>query len=154
MNAVVITPGSSAIGVAALLLASTQLWMMLRAARIPGNAPDRLVAELRLAQFSALLLAAVAASSIGFVATQNDATGALDVAIALTFIALSAIVTQREPREALGALAVAFVAHALADVLHLPGWLSADLIPKPYLLGCAVFNGCSAVICYWPLFRR
>jgi formate/nitrite transporter FocA (FNT family) len=51
------------------------------------NSPERLVAELRLAQFSALLLAFVAGAFIGFSATSEvNVNTAVDAALALGFL--------------------------------------------------------------------
>ncbi len=56
--------------------------------------------------------------------------------------------TIREPREALWLAALAFLAHALLDLAHRPGWLSTDVFPRAYLIGCAVYDGCLAGICF------
>ena len=42
-----------------------------------------------------------------------------------------------------------FVVHALVDIAHRPGWLSSDLAPRWYTVGCAVYNVGLAGICYW-----
>src|SRR5438045_2234912 len=41
-------------------------WQSIRTAAVPASAPDRLIAELRLAQFAALILTLTAGAYIGF----------------------------------------------------------------------------------------
>ena len=55
----------------------------------------------------------------------------------------------REPREGLLIVAGGFVVHALLDIAHRPGWLSSELAPRWFTVGCAVYNVCLAGICYW-----
>jgi hypothetical protein len=57
-------------------------------------------------------------------------------------------VIQREPRAALIIAATAFVAHALTDLAHRPGWLSPDLSPRWYVVGSAIYDVCVAALCY------
>jgi hypothetical protein len=38
------------------------------------------------------------------------------------------------------------------DIAHRPGWLSPDLAPRWYIVGCASFNVYLAALCY--LARR
>ena len=57
-------------------------WLSLRTLRIAGDAPNRLGAELRLAQTAALLLVFVAGAYLGFTAAAApSAAGGLDVAL-------------------------------------------------------------------------
>ena len=141
-------------GVAATLVAMLA-WLSVRALRLPPADPNRLVAELRLAQLAAVVLAFVGAAYVGLAAAQPAVRGAgLDVALALGFLIVAATAPLRDPREALTLLALAFVAHAVADVLHRPGWLPDGLVPGWYAVGCAVQNAMAAAICYLPLLRR
>ncbi len=76
----------------ALLLASLSTlgmiaWMTTRALRLPSPGPDRLVAELRLAQASAVILALTAGAYLGLAAAHTAVPGAgLDVALTLGFL--------------------------------------------------------------------
>ena len=131
------------------------VWLSLRTLQLDTNAPNRLIAELRLAQIGALLLAFVAGSYIGFAGVANaTAGGGLDIALALGFFVVAAIAPARDPREALIILAIAFVAHAVIDILHRPGALSVGIVPQWYLIGCAVYNVAIGALCYLPVLKR
>ena len=130
-----------------LAAVATLAW---RIARTDPAGPERLIGELRLAQWAAVLLAGVGAVPIGLaVARVTDATGNLDVALGAVFVGVAGIVLQREPREGLLIVAGGFVVHALVDIAHRPGWLSAEFAPRWFTVGCAVYNVCLAGICYW-----
>lgn len=110
---------------------------------------ERLVGELRAANAAALLLAATGASTIGFsIANGAASTAALEMAFALLVIGAAGAMFFRAPREALWLGAVVFLAHALLDLAHRPGWLSTDLFPRAYLISCAVYDGCLAGLCF------
>ncbi len=131
------------------------VWLSLRTLQLDTNAPSRLIAELRLAQIGALLLAFVAGSYIGFAGVASTAAGGgLDIALALGFFVVAASAPTRDPREALIILAIAFVAHAVVDILHRPGALSVGIVPQWYLIGCAVYNIAIGALCYLPVLRR
>lgn len=131
------------------------VWLSLRTLQLDTNAPNRLIAELRLAQIGALLLAFVAGSYIGFAGVASTAAGGgLDIALALGFFVVAASAPTRDPREALIILATAFVAHAVVDILHRPGALSVGIVPQWYLIGCAVYNIAIGALCYLPVLRR
>jgi len=131
------------------------VWLSLRTLQLDTNAPNRLIAELRLAQTGALLLAFVAGAYIGFAGVANaTAGGGLDIALALGFFVVAASAQTRDPREALIILAIAFVAHAIVDILHRPGALSVGIVPQWYLIGCAVYNIAIGALCYLPVLRR
>jgi nicotinamide riboside transporter PnuC len=141
--------GRALLAAAALSLAAmaTLAW---RIARTDPGGPERLIGELRLAQWAAVLLAAVAAIPIGLaVARLADTTSNLDAALGAVLVGVAGIVLQREPREGLLLVAAAFVVHALIDIAHRPGWLSADLAPRWFTVGCATYNVCLAALCYW-----
>jgi len=130
-------------------------WLSVRALRLPANDPNRLVNELRLAQFAALVLAFVAAGYVGLAAAMPTVPGSgLDAALALGFVIVAGFAPLRDPREALTILALAFVGHALLDTLHRPGWLADGLVPLWYAVGCAVLNVVIGALCYLPLLRR
>ena len=130
-------------------------WISLRTLKLDTNTPSRLVAELRLAQIAALLLAFVAGAYIGFAGVESaTAGGGLDIALALGFFVVAASTPTRDPREALSILAIAFVAHAVIDILHRPGALSVGIVPQWYLIGCAVYNVAIGALCYLPVLKR
>ena len=131
------------------------VWLSLRTLQLDANTPNRLIAELRLAQIGALLLAFVAGAYIGFAGVANtNAGGGLDIALALGFFVVAASAPTRDPREALIILAIACVAHAVVDILHRPGALSVGIVPQWYLIGCAVYNIAIGALCYLPVLRR
>jgi hypothetical protein len=144
----------------ALLLVGVALisgfgWMASRALRLPTSSPDRLVAELRLAQFAAVLLALTAGASLGLTAANEARPGiAVECAVALAFFAVATIAPLRDPREALTLLAIAFGAHAIVDISHRPGLLPDQLAPEWYTVGCAIHNLLAGVLCYLPVLRR
>jgi len=112
--------------------------------------PERLIGELRLAQWAAILLAAAGAIPIGLsVGHQTVPFGHLDAAIGVAFIGLAGIVLQRDPREALLMVAGGFILHALVDLAHRPGVLSTDLAPRWFTAGCATYDVYLAAVCYW-----
>jgi len=129
--------------------------MSLRSLGLPPAGPDRLVAELRLAQLASGVLAFTAAGYIGLAAANPgmDGTG-LEVTLACGFLMVAVVAPLRDPREALTMVASAFVGHAVVDMLHGPGWLPAGAVPRWYALGCAVTNAAIAALCYLPLARR
>ncbi len=130
-------------------------WMSVRTLRLPGGAPDRLVAELRLAQVSAVVLALTAGAYIGLAASRESVPGAgLDVALALGFLIVAVFAPLRDPHEALLVIALAFVAHAALDVLHRPNWLSEAVVPSWFAIGCAIHNVLAGTFCYAPVLRR
>lgn len=136
-------------------LAGGFTWQAIRTAAIPAASPERLVAELRLAQMAALLLTLTAGAYIGFaVVRENEPGVGLDIALAVGFLLVAAITMLRDPRQALTIVALAFAAHAVIDVAHRPGLLPEALAPRWYAVGCAVYDVFMAVVCYLPVLRR
>jgi hypothetical protein len=139
----------------AIAVLGGMIWMTWRTLRIPVSAPDRLVAELRLAQFGAVLLALIAGASIGLAAVNDARPGiAIEAALALAFFSVAIVAPLRDPREALTLLALAFGAHALADISHRPGLLPDHIAPTWFTIGCALVNFLIGVLCYLPVLRR
>jgi hypothetical protein len=129
--------------------------LALRALRLPAAAPDRLVAELRLAQVAALVLALVAGASLGLVVNLGALPGlTTDVTLAVAFFVAATVAPFRDPREALTILAAAFAAHAATDVLHRPGFLPEGIAPQWYIVGGALVDLALGVLCYLPVLRR
>jgi hypothetical protein len=121
-----------------------------RLIRIDPAQPERLIGELRLAQLGAILLAVTAGSWIGLaVAANPDPLANVDVTLGLGYIVLAVIVLHLDPRQALFTLALAFVLHAAIDIAHRPGWLSATLAPRPFIVGCAAYDVYVAAVCFW-----
>ncbi len=146
---------SRALLLVAIALLGGMIWMTWRTLRIPVSAPDRLVAELRLAQFGAVLLALVAGASLGLAAVNESRPGiAIEAALALAFFSVATIAPLRDPREALTLLALAFGAHALADISHRPGLLPDRIAPSWFTIGCAIHDVLLGMLCYLPVLRR
>lgn len=147
--------GLRAVLVAFGALAVGFTWQSIRTSAVPASAPDRLIAELRLAQFAALILTLSAGAYIGFAAVHENQPGVgLDVALAVGFLLVAAITMVRDPRQGLTIVALAFAGHAVVDVLHRPGLLPEDLAPRWYSIGCAVYDVYLGALCYLPMLKR
>lgn len=149
------TEGARTVVVACVGVAAGLTWHAIRTAAIPANSPDRLVSELRLAQFAALVLALTAGAYIGFAVAHESQPGiGLDVAFSIGFLVIAASTLIRDPRQALTILALAFAAHAVLDVAHRPGLLAEGIAPRWYLIGCAIYDVYIGALCYLPILRR
>lgn len=138
-----------------LAFGGTVVWLALGACRAEPTSGQRLVAELRLAQFAALLLALAAAVPIGLALGHADVPGTgLVVAIAAGCFAVAALVTTWEPLRALTALAVAWGAHAVADLAHGAGLLPPEIVPGWYPAASATYDVLVGALCYLPVLRR
>jgi hypothetical protein len=151
--------GTEALRTAAIAfagLAAGLTVLAVRTAAIPVNAPERLIAELRLAQIAALLLVMAAGAYVGLAVAHEARPGVgLDIALAVGFFVVAAATLVRDPRQALTMLALAFAAHAVVDVAHRPGWLLPDAVaPRWFSIGCAVYDAYVGALCYWPILRR
>ena len=147
--------GIRTVAVAFVGLAAGFTWHALRTTAIPPASPDRLVSELRLAQFAALLLSLTAGAYIGFaVAHEAQAGVGFDIAFAVGFLVVAASTLITDPRQGLTVLALAFAAHALLDVAHRPGLLADGIAPRWYLIGCATYDVYIGALCYLPILRR
>lgn len=141
--------------VAATALGAGFAFQTIRTAAIPIASPERLVAELRLAQVGALVLTLVAGAYLGFAAVHEARIGVgLDIALAAGFFVLSAYTLTCDPRQALTLLALGFAAHAILDIAHRPGILPDGLAPQWYTVGCATFDVFVGALCYFPILRR
>ena len=144
-----------AVAFASFALGVTVAWQSVRTARIDPGSPGRLVSEFRLVQFAALLLVLAAGAYVGFAAGNEQRPGSgLDIAFAVGFFVVAATALTRDPREALTILALAFGAHALVDIMHRPGLLPADIVPRWYSIGCAVYDAAIGALCYLPILKR
>lgn len=138
-----------------LVCGGTVAWLSLRARRAEPTSGQRLVAELRLAQFAALLLALAAAVPVGLALGHDDAPGSgLVVAVAAGFFLVAALVTTWEPVRALTALTAAWGAHAAADLAHVAGLLPPEIVPSWYPPACATYDVFVAAFCWLPVLRR
>ena len=142
--------------VAFALIGSGVTWQAIQSARVPVSSPDRLVAELRLAQLAALLLALSAGAYIGLAVAHEGLRGVgFDIALAAGFFVVAESTMVRDPRQALTILALAFAAHAIVDVAHRPGWPLPDgVAPRWYSIWCAVYDVYIGALCYFPILRR
>jgi hypothetical protein len=132
------------------LLSSTALGVYVRKlSRLDSGGPDRLVGQLRLAQWAALVLAAMGSVPIGStIAHEAAPLGTLEVTLGLAFIVAAAVVLLREPREALLLAAGAFVLCALVTLAHRPSGLP-PIAPGWYTAGSAIYALFFAAVCYW-----
>lgn len=151
-----VTEAFQTIVVAFAMLGAALTWQAVRAAMVPVSSPERLVAELRLAQLAALLLSLSAGAYIGLAVAHEAERGVgVDVALSVGFFVTAAATLVRDPRQALTILALAFAAHAILDVAHRPGWLLPDgMAPRWYSIGCAVYDVYIGALCYFPILRR
>ena len=134
---------------------STIAWMSWRALRLAGGSPDRLVAELRLAQLVAAVLICSSAADIGLAALRPDVPYAgLAVASAVGFLVVAITAAWRDPREALTTLAIAFLVRVLVDLALMPGQIFEGLAPGWFASGRAVHALIAGACCYLPLLRR
>lgn len=140
--------------VAGVLSASAVTMMSWQIARTDPRVPDRVVGELRLARWIGVLVAAVGATSIGLAAARPElALGHLDASVGFVFVGLGGLVLQREPRDGLLLGTGLFLVHALFNIAHRPGWLSADVAPHWFTVGCAIYDVYLAGLCFW-VWRR
>lgn len=127
----------------------------IKTASIPISSPERLVAELRLAQIAALLLTLSAGAYLGFAAANDTRTGVgLDIALSVGLFVLAAYTLTCDPRQALTLLALGFAAHATIDIGHRPGMLPEAIAPRWYTVGCASYDLVIGALCYFPILRR
>jgi hypothetical protein len=135
---------------AAVLSAVALVTFAWRVTRLDPDGADRLIGELRLMQWAGVLLAGVSGIPIGLALASTEAPLAhLDATLGVLFVGLAGFVLQRDPREGLLLASAGFIAHALVDIAHRPGWLSPDLAPRWYTIGCAVYDVFLAGCCYW-----
>ena len=134
-------------GVLSAIALATFAW---RVTRIDVEDSDRLIGELRLMQWAGVMMAGVSAVPMGLALAATTAPLAhIDVAVAAIFVGLAGLVLQRDPREGLLLACFGFLAHALLDIAHRPGWLAPDLAPRWYTIGCAIHNVFLAAWCFW-----
>lgn len=145
---------SRALLIGAATLSAALAWLAVQTLRVPARHPSRLVAELRLAQAAAVLLAFSGALVAGLSAAHPEVPGAgLDMAFAVVWCGLALMTLVRDATAALAWLAAAFAGRALLDLLHLPGWLPGE-VPATHLIVSAGVNAIAAAWCAAPLVQR
>jgi len=134
---------------AAVLSASAIAGLAVQIRRHDPSGPHRLIGELRLAQWAAILLAATGALPIGLaLATPVEPLGNVDITAGVAFVILAGVIVQSEPRAALRLVVAGFVVHALLDIAHRPGLLSMRVLPRWYAAGCAAYDVALAALCF------
>jgi hypothetical protein len=124
---------------------TTFVWRLSRPDRAPHQ---KLVDQLYLSQWAALLLAAAGAVSLGLAVAAAAAPGAvLEVIGGLITIAASLVILRREPREALLAAGALFLLHALFDWAHRPSLITVSFIPWWWVTGSALYDIYLAALC-------
>ena len=127
----------------------------LRLRRLDAIDPARVIGELRLAQLAAVLLAALGGVPIGLaVAGSAIPLAHLDATFGVATVVLAGFVLYREPPQALRLASAGFIAHALLQLVHRPGWLSADIAPLWHFAGSATYDLGMAAICFWAPRRQ
>lgn len=143
---------SRALAFGALTLGLALALLTWQTVRIPRHAPHRVVAELRLAQAAAVLLAFSSAFLAGLAASQAGPVAALDMACAVLAAGLALMTLVRDPRAALTWLGAGFLARAVLDLVHLLAWLPAVADARIFT-GSLVANLFAAACCVLPLAR-
>jgi hypothetical protein len=135
---------------AAALSAGSVSLLAWRTSRIDPSHPGRLVSELQLARWAAILLAASGALAAGLALGRLDVPlGNADLAMGVVFVGAAGLVLQRDPRDGLLFAAGAFILHALVNLAHRPGWLSTDVVPHWFAVGSAIYDVYIAGLCFW-----
>ncbi len=136
-------------------LALTLIRLSVIASRADPAAPARLIAELRLAQFGALMLTLTGGLYMGAALAQGTIPGSgIDIALAVGFLALASVAITREPDHALTLLAIGFAGHAVVDLIHGAGALPTGALPAWFPTACAIYDVGIAGVCYLPIVRH
>jgi len=120
-------------------------WRLTRAA---SGSPERLVAQLHLSQWAALVLAVQGALSLGLAVSSESAPFAVsDALLGVLPILAAALVLRCEPVVALHVAAITLGLHAGLAFAHRPGLLAPDLAPAWFWLGQATYSLYTATLC-------
>ena len=147
--------GPSSIAFGALAAGFT--WQAVRTSAVAHRRrPQRLVAELRLAQMAALLLTLTAGAYIGFAVVHEARAGRR-----ARHRAGGGLLRGRGGDDGAGSAAGADDPGARVRGARRarrrapPGWLLPDaLAPRWYSIGCAVYDVYIGALCYLPILRR
>lgn len=119
-----------------------------RVSRTSAGAPDRLVAQLHLSHWAALVLAVQGAIGMGLaISSESAPAAALEMALGLLPILAAVLVLRSEPVPALQLAALALGIHAALAFAHRPGWLEPDLAPAWFWLGQMTYDLYIATLC-------
>lgn len=136
--------------VAAVLALSALAAFAWPVGRAESGSPERLIGQLRLAQWAAILLASGASIAVGLALTSAEGPILnLDVTVGVAAVVLTGVVMQSEPRTALTLVAVGSALHALTMLAHRPGFLSPTALPRWFVAGCAVYDVVLGGMCFW-----
>jgi hypothetical protein len=120
-----------------------------RLARIDPTEPERLVGELRLSQWLTIVLAVIGGAWLAMSVNSSHPAAPLDLTTSLAVVLCAGWLMLRDTRQSLLWLCAVFLAHAILDTAHRPGWLPADAAPRWFALGCAAFNVYLSLVCFW-----
>jgi hypothetical protein len=141
---------SYVLAIAAVMSGLTIILFATRVVRADPAQPEHLIGQLRLAQWAAVLLGGAGAISIGLaIASPLEPLAGAEAALGVVIVAWSGLVLQRDPREALVFVAAGFVAHALFNLAHRPGWFASAMTPHWYIVGITIYDVCLAAVCFW-----
>lgn len=136
--------------VAAALSAAAVAALAWRITREDPTSPQRVVGELRLSRWVAVLLSALGAVAIGVAAAIPDASLAnVEASCGVLMVGLAGIVLQREPPEGLLIATVGCAMYAAWNLAHRPGWLPDNGDMHWFRASSAVYAVCLGAVSYW-----
>lgn len=119
-----------------------------RLGRAASGSPERLVAQLHLSQWAALVLAVQGAITLGLaVSSETSPHALLDALLGLLPIIAATLVLRCEPTVALQVAAVALGLHAGVAFAHRPEFMAPDLAPAWFWFGQATYSLYTATLC-------
>ena len=131
---------------------SAFVWRLTRPSREPH---ERLVSQLHLSQWAALLLAAAGAVGIGQGVTAAAAPGAMvEASTGILALIVAAVVLRREPEQALLLAGGCLLLHGLFDWAHRTPLLTAAFVPDWWSVGSAIYDAYIAVLCVVAVLPR
>tara|TARA_B100000029_G_scaffold282148_1_gene276121 strand:+ start:1854 stop:2303 length:450 start_codon:yes stop_codon:yes gene_type:complete len=145
---------SLAFSVSALAFSCGIIWISNQAINMQTSHPNRLITQLRLSQYAALLMVLTNGVYIGLaLAHEQQPRFELEIALSTGFILLATITTTWAPEKALTVLSIGWIMHAILDLAHIAEVLSV-IQPSWYSTACAMHNVVLAGFCYLPVWRR
>tara|TARA_Y100000588_G_scaffold381790_1_gene468099 strand:+ start:2932 stop:3378 length:447 start_codon:yes stop_codon:yes gene_type:complete len=141
-----------AIAASSAFLALSVTWLSLKAVTTEYSSANRLIAELRLAQISSLLLVLVSGIYVGGTLLSNEAiSGSFEIAFASGFFIIACLATTYEPSTALKILATSWIAHSILDVAHVKNFMDSTILPPWYPFFCSLYDIYIALVCLIPV---